>query len=172
MLKKQIKKKDKKISKKELEERALKISVASIKYSMLKQNSGKNIIFKKEDTLNFEGNTGAYLLYSYARASSILKKSRKKEKPFEIKNPEKIEVELVKKLSHFPEIVLNSYRNLNPSSIANYSYELAQIFNEFYHSSKVIGSEQELFRLALVEAFKNVLKNSLSLLGIESSERM
>ena len=82
------------------------------------------------------------------------------------------EIELVKKLSQFPEIVLNSYKNLNPAIIANYSYQLAQIFNEFYHSCPVIGNKKQNFRLHLVEAFRIVLKNSLSLLGIESLEEM
>ena len=172
--KKQIKKRESEISKNELENRALRISIAAIKYSMLKQNANKNIIFKKEDALNSEGDTGTYLLYSYARASSILKKSKKKinRNKLSIENLNEKEFELIKKLSQFQEIVLNSYKNLNPSLIANYSYRLAQIFNEFYHSSKVIGSDQELFRLALVQSFRHVLKNSLLLLGVNVVEKM
>ena len=168
---KSIEKKWPKISKKELEHRALKISVAAMKYSMLKQNPRKNIIFDPKKEVTFEGNTGPYLLYSYARASSILIKTKKKEK-IQIKNIRSLEFELVKKLSQFPEIVLNSHKNLNPSIVANYSYQLAQIFNEFYHASKVIGSEQENFRLSLVGAFKQILKNSLALLGIDVLEEM
>ena len=72
--KKEIKKRDSKLSKTRLEKRALKISIAAIKYSMLKQNPSRNIIFKKEDALNFDGDTGPYIQYSYARASSILRK--------------------------------------------------------------------------------------------------
>ena len=68
--------------------------------------------------------------------------------------------------------VLNSYNNLNPSLIANYSYDLAQIFNEFYHESKVIGSKDEFFRLSLVSSFRIVLKNSLKLLGIKVIEKI
>lgn len=170
--KKEIKKRESKISKAELDKRALKISMAAIKYSMLKQGPNKNIIFKKEDALNFQGDTGPYLLYSYARASSILKKSRLKNKQFQIFNLEPKEFELIKKLSQFPEVVLNSHRNLNPSVIANYSYQLAQIFNEFYHTCPVINSQQESFRLVLIEAFRQILKNSLSLLGIDVLEKM
>ena len=91
---------------------------------------------------------------------------------FQINNLEPQEIELVKKLSQFQEVVLNSYKNLNPSLIANYSHELAQIFNECYHSCNVIGSEQEKFRIALVNSFRYVLKNSLSLIGIDVVERM
>ena len=72
----------------------------------------------------------------------------------------------------FPEIVLSAYKHLNPSVIATYSYHLAQTFNEFYHAERIIGSEQEEFRLALVSAFSLVLKNALSLLGIPVIEKM
>jgi|TARA_B100000315_G_scaffold66237_1_gene60191 arginyl-tRNA synthetase len=171
LAKKQMKKRNK-LSNEELEKRARIISLGAIKYAMLSQNTNKTIIFDENKTVSFEGDTGPYLLYSYARASSILRKTKKQKKSFKIKNPEKIEIELVKKLSQFPEIVLSSYKNLNPSLIANYSYQLAQIFNGFYHSSKVIGSDEEEFRLALVNSFRIVLKNSLKLLGINVVEKM
>ena len=149
----------------------MKISIASIKYAMLKQGPNKVIVFVREDALDFEGNTGPYLQYSYARASSIMKKSKKSPKL----NQEAIdeqEVVLVKKLGMFPEIASHSYSQLNPSLLANYSYELAQIFNEFYHSSKVIDDDREEFRLALVESFRIVLKSCLNLLGIDVIEEM
>ncbi len=170
--KRRIKERTPKIKNNELEKRALIISVAAIKYSMLKQRSSKNIIFKKQDALNFEGDTGPYLLYSYARAGSILRKTKSKNKQFKIKQLNQNEIKIIKKLSQFPEVVLNAYSNFNPSLIANYSYHLAQIFNEFYHACPVIGSEQESFRLALVKSFKHVLENSLNLLGIETLEKM
>jgi len=170
--KEEIKKRNPKLSKKELGKRALKISTAAIKYSMLKQNPNRNIIFRKEDALNFEGDTGPYIQYSYARASSILRKVKTKKKQLQIPELEPKEFELIKKLSQFPNIVLNSYKNLNPSLIANYSYQLAQIFNEFYHACPVIGSEQEQFRLVLIKAFRQILKNSLHLLGINTIEKM
>lgn len=167
-----IKERTPKISKQELEKRALMISIAAIKYSMLKQHSNKNIIFKKEDALNFEGDTGPYLQYSYARASSILRKAKTKPGRFKIKELKPKEIELTKKLSQFPEIVLSSYNNLNPSHIANYSYQLAKTFNEFYHECPVINNDNEKFRLALVQSFRYTLKNSLNLLGIDVLEKM
>lgn len=170
--KERIKKRKPKISKNELEKRAGIISIAAIKYSMLKQNPGKDIIFQREDALNFEGNTGSYLLYSYARASSILKKVKTEKGKLKISDLEQKEIELIKKLSQFPEIVLDSYNDFNPSLIANYSYQLAQIFNEFYHTCPVIDSERELFRVSLVKTFRQVLKNSLYLLGIDVMEEM
>ena len=99
-------------------------------------------------------------------------KKAAEDKKFEVHELEEKEVELVKKISQFSEVVNNAQRNLHPSLIANYSYQLAQTFNEFYHACKVIGSEQESFRLALVQAFRLTLKNSLKLLGIETVEEM
>ena len=168
---KEIKKRGKRISKKDLEERVSKIAIAAIFYGDLKNNRRNNVVFDLKKFVSFEGDTGPYLQYSYARASSILKKSESKSK-FEIYDLEPKEIELSKKLLQFQEVVLNSYRNLSPSLIANYSYQLAQIFNEFYHSCPVIGSKQESFRLALVEAFRQILKNSLKLLGIKVLEEM
>lgn len=165
--------KKEKLPKKELEKRSLIIVNAAIKYFLLKVDSNKNMIFNPKESVNFEGDTGPYLQYSYARASSIIKKVNKnKIKDSELTELELKEIELVKKLSEFPEIVSKSYNLLNPSVIANYSYQLAQIFNEFYHECPVLKSEKEFFRLMLVESFRQVLKNSLFLLGIEVLEKM
>ena len=92
----------------------------------------------------------------------------------ERKNPlPKIQIELIKKISFFPQAIISAANSLNSTILANYSYELAQIFNEFYHECPVIGSnEKEIFRLKLVKSFKQVLKNSLFLLGIETLEEM
>ncbi len=161
-----------KVSGKELNTRALAISIASLKYVMLKQDVNKAIVFNKKEALQFEGNTGPYLLYTYARAKSILKKAKSKEKKLVFGDIDEKERNLISKLALFPEIALSSYNNLAPNVIANYCYELAQIFNEFYHSEKVIGSTNEIFRLSLVECSAQVLKNGLSLLGINVIEKM
>ncbi len=147
------------------------IGIGAVKYSILKNNSNKIINFNLDDALTFEGDTGPYLIYSYARANSILKKSKKKdsENSFEL---EEKEISLIKKMSEFKEVVGKAYNSLNPSYIANYSYQLAQIFNEFYHACPVIGSKKEKFRISLVESFMQVLKNSLGLLGIETLDEM
>ena len=138
---------------------------------MLKQGEQKNIIFDIRESLNFEGNSGPYILYSYARASSIMKKSKKKPNP-NSKQLDKKEIELIKKMSEFKDVVMKSFEDLSPSYLANYSYQLAQVFNEFYHECPVIDSKKESFRISLVEAFRQVLKNSLSLLGIDVLEEM
>jgi len=169
--KEEIKKREK-LKEKELEERALKISIAAIKYSMLKQGSSGVIVFNKEEALNFEGDTGPYLLYSYARARSILRKAKYKNKKPTIDKIKDNEKQLTNEMDRFPEVIRNSYDNLSPNVIANYAYQLSQGFNEFYHSNKVIGSKEEQFRLTLVDCFSQVLKNALSLLGIDAIEKM
>ena len=171
LTKKEIKKRFPEIIKIELERRSRKVAIAAILYGDLKNNLSKNMIFDIEKFVSFEGDTGPYILYSYARASSILKKS---ENPgaFKVYDLELEELELVKKLSQFQTIVLDAYEHLSPSIIANYSYQLAQIFNTFYHSCPVIGSKQDAFRLALVESFRYVIRSSMSLLGIDLLEEM
>ncbi len=162
-----------KLSKEQLEKRSLKIALAAIKYMLLKVDINKNMIFNPKKSINFEGDTGSYILYTYARASSILQKANKKTKSsFNLENLESSELKLAKKISRFQEIVTSSYENLNPSIIANYSYSLSKIFNEFYHQCPVINSENKDFRLTLVEAFKYILKNSLYLLGVDTIEKM
>jgi len=161
-----------KLSERELEKRSLSIAIAAMKYTMLKQDINKIIIFNKEDALRFEGDSGPYLLYSYARAKSILKKAGKKAKLSKNLNVELSERLLINELARFPQVVSQASETQSPAMIAHYSYALAQMFNEFYHSNKVIGSEEEGFRLQLVRAFSQVLKNALNLLGIDVLEEM
>ena len=171
LTKNEIKKRFPTIKKPDLENRALKVAIAAIFYGDLKNNRAKDMVFDLKRFTSFEGNTGPYLLYSYARANSIIKKIKNFKKS-KIQNLETSEIKLIKKLSLFPEIVLKSYQDLNPSNIANYSFELAQIFNEFYHTCPVINSNKEEFRVNLVKSFKQTLKNSLNILGIETLEEM
>lgn len=174
LVKKELQSREK-LSKKELELRSLKIALAAIKYLLLKVDIKKNMLFNPKESINFEGDTGPYIQYSYARACSILKKlsSKTKDKTqFKISELAPEENELIKKLSQFKEVVLSSCKSLNPALIANYSYQLAQLFNEFYHTCPVIDSEKESFRIAIVKTFKQILKNSLFLLGIDVIEKM
>ena len=130
------------------------------------------MIFDLKKFTSFDGNTGPYIQYSYARAGSIVKKAKNQEK-FEINELNAQELELVKALSNFSEVVLDAFEHLNPSVIANYCYNICQKFNEFYETSWVINSgESESFRLALVESFRRILKNGMSLLGIDMLEEM
>lgn len=176
VLNKTIEKAKQEIDKRKTKGDPAKVGVGAVKYTILKNDPVKDIDFSWETALNFEGETGPYLQYSYARACSIIKKSK-------IKNPllSKIkkeytpcekEIKLIKKIQEFPKIIKRSADTLNPSLIANYSFQLSQAFNEFYHDSRVIGSEQEYFRIILVDSFKKTLYNSLYLLGIEVMEEM
>ena len=160
------------ISKKELEKKSLIIALAAIKYLLLKVNIRKNMTFNPKESISFEGDTGPYLLYSYARACSILKKV-KTPKSYKIEDElDKKEEALISKISQFEKTVEEAYLTMNPSLIANYAYQLSQLFNEFYHACPVINSKNQDFRLNLVLSFKQVLGNALYLLGIETLEEM
>jgi len=175
VLKKTIEKAEQEIKKRKTKGDAEKVGVGAVKYVILKNEPARDVQFSWEQALNFEGDAGPYLQYSYARASSILRKAgnfNKSKIKIEIQKLEENEIKLIKKIANFPEIVEKASSSLNPSLIANYSFELAQIFNEFYHSCPVIGSEQEAFRLKLIQAFKTTIKNALYLLGIEVMEEM
>jgi len=173
VLKKTITKADEEIKKRKTKGDAEKVGVGAVKYIVLKSAPAGDVNFSWEQALNFEGDSGPYIQYSYARASSIIKKVGKFNKSkIKIGDLNKNEAMLVKKIYEFPEVVLNSQKSLNPSLIANYSFELSKIFNEFYHSCPVIGDKSEAFRLLLVDSFRTTLKNSLYLLGIEVMEEM
>ncbi|MCX8158738.1 MAG: arginine--tRNA ligase [Candidatus Pacearchaeota archaeon] len=172
LAKKEIEKREKNIAKKDLNDRAEKIALSAIIYGDLKNYRQNDIVFDIEKFLSFEGSTGPYLLYTYARARNILKKSKSKLNQFKIGEINDLEKNLLLQMNLFPSIIKDSFNSFSPNLIANYALHLAQTFNEFYHSNKVIGSDNESFRLALVDAFSQVLKNALSLLGISVINRM
>lgn len=155
----------------EMNDRSLKIALSAIKYQLLKIDITKNMLFDPKKAISFEGDTGPYLLYSYARAASILRKSCLNDNPH-IPELNEYEIKLIKKINMFPNAVSAAADRLSPSFIANYAFELAQIFNEFYHACQVIGSDTQSFRLHLVKSFKTVLKSCLWLLGIDEIEEM
>jgi arginyl-tRNA synthetase len=158
------------------EEIAKKVAVGALKYAMVKVSPEKTYAFKIKDALKFEGNTAPYIQYTFARACSILRKSGMKEiKKFDaslMKHP--YEVGLIKMISEFPDVVQKSSRDFRPHYIANYAYNLATKFNEFYQYMPVLHAQENMrfARLALVKSVSIVLKNSLGLLGIEAPERM
>ncbi|MCX6795257.1 MAG: arginine--tRNA ligase [Candidatus Falkowbacteria bacterium] len=157
----------------EADERAMKIALAAIKYKLLKANIFKNMIFDPKESLSFDGDTGPYLLYSFARANSILAKVPEAEGDFrDTANLEDAEFALIQKIAGFREVLAYAGESRNPSLVAHYAFELAQIFNEFYHSCQVANSENTNLRLKLVEAFSLVLQRSLYILGIEILEKM
>ncbi len=155
----------------ELDARSLKIALAAISYQLLKVDTSKNMTFNPKEAIKFEGDTGPYILYSYARAASILRKGEAAG-DYQIPELEIHEIKFLKKLSFFPDIVSNAYEKLSPSLVANYAFELAQVFNEFYHHCQVLKSEQKEFRLTMVKAFALTIKRCLHLLGINEIEEM
>jgi arginyl-tRNA synthetase len=173
------------LSEEQAEERSLKIALAAIKYQLLKVDIAKNMVFDPKKAIAFEGDTGPYLLYSYARASSIIRKSQSTQLTTVVDNdisgstqaatipePEPAEVRLIKKIAQFPTAVNHARERLSPTAIATYTFDLAQLFNEFYHAHQVIGSDAEAFRVKLVAAFRSVMGKCLGLMGIEAIEEM
>ena len=157
----------------ELDNRSLIIALAAIKYTLLKSNIFRNVIFNPKESISFDGDTGPYLLYSYARAFSILKKNNTDyDNDDDIKEINKNEYELIKKISDFKDVLKSAAEELNPAIVAHYSYELSQTFNEFYHACPVLQSENESVRIKLIKAFLVTLKKSLYLLGIDVLEKM
>jgi len=173
VLKKTIEKAKQEIKKRKTKGDPEKVGVGSVKYIILKNEPIKDVQFSWEQALDFQGNTGPYLQYSYARASSIIRKAKNfnKSKP-KINQLTTEEISLLKEISKFPDLVEKAGKFMNPSLIANYAYELAKSFNEFYHNNKVIKSKEEAFRLRLTDAFRTALHNVLYLLGIEVMEEM
>lgn len=151
------------------------IGLGALKYSFLRVSNDKNVIFDWSKAISFEGDTGPYIQYAHARAYSILRKA--KIKPVKVDYSllsNEHEFNLVKHLALFPKVVSEAAETLHPHIIANYLYNLAKLFSEFYHNCQCIGVEKELSkaRLSLVFASKQVLANGMSLLGITPPDRM
>lgn len=157
------------------DELAEKIGVGAVKYSILKVGRMKNIVFDFKESLSFEGNSGPYLQYTYARAHSVLAKNGKNRtyRLTEVKNLSNEEEILLRTLYRYEEAVVEAAENLAPNKIAEFLYDLAQKFNGFYNKHRVIGSgEAEPFRLWLTAAVSEIIKQGLELLGISASEKM
>ncbi|MBN4049187.1 arginine--tRNA ligase, partial [archaeon AH-315-M20] len=162
---------------KKIDKKAAKIIAhGALKYSILKVSPEKNVTFNWQQSLSFEGETAPYIQYAYARISSIIKKHKKalsKKADFSLLN-KKEEIELIKKLAIFPDIVEKTSKELRPNTVATYAYELAKLFNEFYHVHNILKEESKIkqARLLLALSVKQTLKNSLNLLGIDVLEKM
>jgi len=160
----------------ELNKRAEQIGLGALKFMMLKTDPKKDMLFNPEESISFEGETGPYLQYTHARICSILAKEDgtiKSKVDFSLLN-EKVEQNLINQLFLFQETVEEAAEQYKPSLVARYLLELTQTFNEFYHKCPVIQAEQNLkeARLLLIDRTRQVIKEGLLLLGIESPERM
>jgi arginyl-tRNA synthetase len=174
LAKKEILSRDMDISEKDLEDRAEKIGQAALKFVLLNQDVNKSISFNKQEALRFDGETGPYLLYTYARIQSILAKVETTEK-WELEESEGELDGILMELSQLPDRVERAAREYNPAVISQYIYTLCQEFNNFYHHFRVIDEkkpEKRASRLAMLQMLAVVLKNGLGLLGIDVLERM
>jgi len=161
---------------------AEKCAMAAVKYSFLRVSTQQEISFDIDASVNFEGDSGPYLLYSYARARSVLRKASMSLMRIDIKNVSlnTEEREILRRLMYFPEIVNEAAQGYAPSLICNYLFELAQSFNLFYAKHSILGAdqkseisiEQKKFRLELTSATAQILKKGLYLLGIDVLEKM
>ena len=150
------------------------VSVSAIKYSILKQSIGGDIIYDSESSISFEGDSGPYLQYSYARANSVLEKAKIENI---LPDPHAFSSEIfeVEKLLYkFPEVVLRSAKEYEPHYIANYLIEIARAFNSFYGNTVIVNKKDKTssYKVALTYAFTFVMKTGLHLLGIVAPEKM
>ena len=145
--------------------------VGALRYALLKNRLGSDVVFDVNEAISLEGNSGPYLQYAHVRARSIIKKSTLQ--PAEqITQLEPSERSLLAKMAEYPEIMERSVSELMPHLICNYLYELAQVFNSFYEHNRVIGDQRETERLMLVSSYADVLEEGLSLLGIPAPQQM
>lgn len=174
---KETKKRHENWSENKIEKTAMILSISIIKFEMLKVGAEKTITFNIEEAARFEGFTACYLLYTYARANTLIKKAGLKinliKTELELLKEDK-EKELLVKMARFPEIIKLTAKRYNPSELAKYNFELAQIFNDYYHETNILKSEKKTMkaRIQLIKAMCIVLSSGLSLLGIETLEEM
>ncbi|KKP64998.1 MAG: Arginine-tRNA ligase [Candidatus Nomurabacteria bacterium GW2011_GWF2_35_12] len=150
------------------------VGVSALKYSILKQNIGGDIIYDFEKSISFEGDSGPYLQYSFARANSVLEKAKKENILPGFMSDDFAPTEVEKLLYRFPEIVFRSAQEFEPHYIANYLIDIARAYNTYYGSTKIIDKNDPTspYKVALTLAFSLVIKNGLYLLGIKAPERM
>lgn len=166
------------LTEKEVEEISETVGLGALKYFLLKVDPRKNMLFNPKESIDFNGNTGPFIQYTYARIRSVLRKAV--EQSLEMVNysaivPNEKEVSLIQTLADFPATVQVAGRDYSPAVIANYVYELVKQYNQFYHDYSILREEDAAvrsFRLALCEATSRVIKTGMSLLGINVPERM
>ncbi|UGU14590.1 arginine--tRNA ligase [Sinomicrobium kalidii] len=164
-------------SEEEKEELYTIIGLGALKYYILKVDPRKRILFNPEESVDFAGNTGPFIQYTYARIRSIMRKAEGVDytKNIDGLSLHEKEKELLKQLEMFPEIVRNAAENYSPAVIANYTYDLVKEFNSFYQNVSILGAEDDIrkvFRVQLSQKVGEVIASGLRLLGIDVPERM
>ena len=155
------------------------IGLGALKYFMLKVDARKNMLFNPKESIDFNGNTGPFIQYTYARTRSIERKASEAGVNVENTNiPERIsekECSIIRFMNEFPAVVKQAGTDYSPSGIANYAYELAKEYNQFYHDFSILREENEeakAFRVLLTRNVGKIIKTAMNLLGIEVPERM
>ncbi len=148
------------------------VVLAAVKYAFLKQRIGGDVIYEPEESVNILGNSGPYLQYAFARASSVIAKANESTNAVETPDWQPGERTLALKLSRFAATLNSATAELSPHLLCTYLYELTQEFNRFYESNRVVGDEREAIRLYLTKLYTQRLKQGLFLLGIEAPERL
>ena len=156
------------------------VGMGALKYFILKVDARKNMLFNPEESIDFNGNTGPFIQYTYARIRSIMRKAEAEGIVLPTVLPDTLplnekEVQLIQKLNSFEAVVEQAGKDYSPSGIANYCYELTKDFNQFYHDYSILNAESaeaKTLRLALAKNVAKTIKNGMQLLGIEVPERM
>jgi len=152
------------------------IGLGALKYYILKVDPKKRILFDPKESIDFNGNTGPFIQYTYARIQSILRKAEFNTKQnISIESLHPKEKELIKLIQSYPEIIQNAAENLSPALIANFTYELVKSYNSFYQSVPIFGADNEnekVLRIQLSYGVSSVIRSSFKLLGIEVPGRM
>ena len=157
-----------------------KIGLGALKYFILKVDPKKNMTFNPAESIDFNGNTGPFIQYTYTRIKSVLNKGKETgiipgDPGFDNITPDQKEINVIKLLNDFPSVVSEAAEELSPALVAGYCYELAREFNQFYHDLPILGEEDpeiRNFRLNLTEMTGIIIEKGLWLLGIEAPERM
>ena len=149
--------------------------MGALKYFLLKVDPKKRLLFDPNESVDFQGHTGPFIQYTHARIRSVLSRAEVQNGKLAISEIAPEERDVILALNQFPETIIVAADGFSPAIVANYVYELAKIFNKFYHEKSILQAEDELtkqFRLQLASASASVIKRSMSLLGIEVPERM
>jgi arginyl-tRNA synthetase len=153
------------------------IGMGALKYFILKVDPRKNMLFNPAESIDFNGNTGPFIQYTYARIQSLQRKAGDNLPALNIDavTPNEKEISIIQRVADFPTVVEEAGKTYSPALISNYTYELAKEFNQFYHDYSILKEEDEnikVFRLELSRTVAGVIKRAFSLLGIEVPERM
>lgn len=153
------------------------IGLGALKYFILKVDPRKNMLFNPQESIDFNGNTGPFVQYTYARIRSVLRKSDEADAATDISayEPNEKEIEIIQRIADFPSVVSEAGRTYSPALIANYVFELAKGYNQFYHDYSILKEENGVaraFRLHLSRTVADIIRRGFSLLGVEVPERM